>query len=80
MNTATQAQAESQVPLVSPEDYTDDAERLRMFASDPHKTFMDKFFQANLINRQIILGSITQDQADTLTAYQLADIIEMGVK
>lgn len=80
MNTQNVAQAQNEVPLMAPENYTDDAERLRAFACDPDKGGFERWAMCNIITRQKVLGTITQEQVDTLTVMQLADVIEMGAK
>jgi hypothetical protein len=54
----------------------EDAKSLRAFANDPNKTHLDKYFMCNLITRNKVFGHITQEQVDTLTVEQLADILE----
>lgn len=54
----------------------DDARKLRDFANDPNKTHVEKFFMCNIVTRNKMFGYITQEQVDTLTDFELANLIE----
>lgn len=61
-------------------DCADDARLLREYASNPNKSFLDESVEKSLIQRNVLLGTITKEQATNMSSMQLADLIEMGVQ
>jgi len=80
MQNLTAEQEKTLVPFVSPVERKDDAERLRIIASDPNRTHLDRGVMCSIVNRHVVLGTIEAEAVYSHTPLQIADLIEMGAK